>query len=81
MKRISLAFTGFVQVILVAFNTYQISKGILLGSILVGVMISLVWTYNVKRVAFSDVRDRLVYAAGAGVGTFAGILLGKLLYT
>lgn len=79
-KSATLFLTAFVQVLLVALNTYQIAKGKILGSILVGFLISLVWTYNVKRAAFSTNTDRVIYAAGAALGTAAGLLIGKFFY-
>jgi hypothetical protein len=78
--RLSLALTGFIQVFLVAINVWQISHDHLIGAIIVGFLISLTWTFNVKRIAFGDHLDRLIYSSGAAAGTLCGILLAKAIY-
>jgi len=35
-----------------------------------------VWTFNVKKIAFGDKKDRIVYAGGAAVGAFFGVISG-----
>jgi len=81
---IALFFTGFVQVVFVAVNTWQIAHqqkiDLKLFSIFfVGFMISFVWSFNVKRVAFGGWSDRIWYALGAGCGTIAGVLIALVL--
>lgn len=73
-------FTGFVQVILVSLNTYQIAHKHYLGVFVVGVAISIVWAWNVKKIAFGTWYDRLFYALGAGIGSLCGLLLSILIY-
>jgi len=72
LSKIKLFSTGFLQVIFVAANTVFISQYQLIGNLLTAFMISLVWTYNVKKVAFGDVSDRWAYATGAALGSVAG---------
>jgi hypothetical protein len=68
------------QVALVAINTWQISHGKMVGAIVVGFLISLVWTLNVSKAAFACWRTRLIYCSGASAGTLGGILIAKLIY-
>jgi len=79
--------TGLLQVILVCFNTYQVavyavtqSKWLLVGIVLVGFLISFIWSFNVKKVAFGDLSNRIFYALGAATGSAIGVLLGSLIY-
>lgn len=80
MDRTLLFTTGFVQVLLVALNTWQIANDHLVGAVIVGFLISLTWTFNVKRIAFGTHADRFIYAGGAALGTLSGLLLAKAIY-
>jgi len=76
-----LTFTfAWLQVTLVALNTYQLANQLWIGALIVGFLISLVWTFNTQRAAFSNIIDKLIYSTGAMAGTGTGILLAKLLY-
>ena len=79
-QHLSTFATGFIQVCLVALNTHQIAHEKYAGVFVVGTLISLVWTINVKRVAFGTWTDRLVYCFGAGCGSLSGLLISKLIY-
>lgn len=79
MKILKPFLFGLLQVTLVSLNTYQISKFYLVGAFIVGFLISLTWTFNV-RTALGTWRDRLSYSTGAAVGTLTGMYMGKLLY-
>jgi hypothetical protein len=70
--RLKLAGTGFVQVIFVAMNTVAIAHYALLANAATALMISYVWSHNVKRVAFGDEGDRWFYAIGAAAGSVSG---------
>ncbi|EMO13599.1 hypothetical protein LEP1GSC165_1547 [Leptospira santarosai str. CBC523] len=74
-SRFSLFATGFVQVFLVAINTYLISKEKYIAVFFVGGLISFVWTWNVQKIAFGTLQDRITYASGAGFGSLIGLLL------
>lgn len=76
----SLFFTAWLQVFLVALNTWQIANGKLAGALVVGFGISLAWTFNIKRVAFGNWQERLVYSLGAMLGTASGLGLAQILY-
>lgn len=73
----SLFLTGFLQVFFVAVNTYFISKGYYVGVLVCGFMISFIWSFNVKRVAFGSNKDRLIYATGAGLGSLLGLVVSQ----
>jgi hypothetical protein len=84
---LELFLTGLLQVILVCLNTYQIaiyavtkSPWILTGIIVVGFLISFLWTFNVKKVAFGNMYNRTFYALGAATGSAIGVLIGSIIY-
>jgi hypothetical protein len=72
--RLLLAASAYAQVVFVAANTVFIAHYQLLPNLLTGFLISLVWTLNVKRVAFGDWPDRLIYATGAALGSVSGTI-------
>lgn len=84
---IELYLTGLLQVVLVCLNTYQIalfaksqSLSLIFGIAVVGFLISLIWSYNVKKVAFGSLSNRIWYALGASTGSVGGVILGNLIY-
>jgi hypothetical protein len=79
MGRILLFITGFIQVSLIAAQTYQIAHGNMFSIFGIGFFISLVWSFNIKKVAFGNWWDRIVYATGAAVGSVSGVYLARLL--
>ena len=79
MEKLKLFITGFVQVFFVAINTYFLSKIFYLGVFLCAFMISLIWSWNVKKVAFGTTSDRLIYALGAAFGSTVGLLVSTLI--
>lgn len=72
--------TGFIQVALVAINTWQIANHKWAGAFVVGFLISFVWTFNVKKIAFGGNKDRVVYSFGAATGTVTGMALAYFFY-
>ncbi len=70
-----LFLTALLQVTFVAMNTVFISRGYIMCMLLTAFMISLIWTINIKRVAFGGWTDRFVYATGAMFGTGFGYLI------
>lgn len=72
-----LFFTGMVQVFFVAMNTYFISREFWQGVLVCGFTISLIWSWNVKRIVFGDFNDRLLYSFGAATGSLLGMVLSK----
>lgn len=73
-----LFITGFLQVFFVVANTYFVSKGFWIGVLACGFLISFIWSFNVKKIAFGEMKDRLVYSAGACAGSGFAILISKL---
>ena len=75
-----LFITGFVQVLFVAINTYFLSKEFYFGVLVCGFIISLIWSWNVKKVAFGSKTDRLLYASGAGFGSLMGLVVSVFIF-
>ncbi len=69
---------SFFQVGLVAINTMLIAKGYILGVFVVSFLISLLWAFNVSKVAISTLNQKLTYAFGAGCGAVIGLLIIKI---
>lgn len=80
MSRSITFFFAWIQVCLVVLNTWQIANQKWIGALVVGFLISLVWTFNTQRAAFSNIWDKLIYAAGASAGTGTGLLIAQLIY-
>jgi len=74
-----LFITGFIQVFFVAVNTFFISRQIYGGVFIVGFLISFIWSWNVKKVAFGTIEDRLWYSIGAGCGSLIGLITSVLI--
>ena len=55
-----------------------IAKGYILGVFLVSFLISLLWAFNVSKVAISTLNQKLTYAFGAGFGAVIGLLIIKI---
>lgn len=70
---------GFLQVFFVVVNTYFIGKGFCVGVLVCGFLISFIWSFNVKKVAFGTINDRIIYSLGACVGSGSGLLLSKII--
>ena len=71
--------TGFIQVFLIAINTYLISKGLLMGVFISTFAINMVWSYNVKKMSIGTFVDRIKYSFGASIGAICGLSIAKLL--
>jgi hypothetical protein len=74
-----LFLTGFLQVFFVACNTYFISKSFFIGVFICGLIISLIWSWNVKKIVFGTFNDRIIYAFGAAFGSLLGLIISKLI--
>lgn len=74
-----LFLTALCQVTFVAMNVTFIAKGLMILMLLTGFMISLIWTLNVKKVAFGGWPDRIVYATGAMAGTWLGYVISHII--
>lgn len=76
----ALFLSGFLQVSLVSINVYQVANKHYIGAFIIGFLISLTWSYNVKKVSFGSVADRFIYASGAAFGTIFGLFISTTLY-
>jgi hypothetical protein len=72
-------FTSFFQIGLVAVNTLLIQKQLFLEVFICSSLISLLWAFNVSKIALSDLKQKIIYSLGAGCGAITGMLLVKLL--
>lgn len=70
--------TGFLQVFFVALNTYFITQNNYVGVLIVSFIISFIWSFNVKKIAFGSTKDRIVYSLGASIGGLGGLMVGGL---
>jgi hypothetical protein len=75
-----LFITGFLQVALVTFQTWIIAHNKLILIFPVGFMISFIWSFNIKKVCFGNMRDRIIYSTGAGTGAIISILLSNIFF-
>jgi hypothetical protein len=71
--------TALFQVFFVAMQPLLIINHMIFPMLLCGFFISLIWTFNVKKVAFGNLADRLVYATGAMAGTGFGFWASSLI--
>jgi len=66
---------SFFQIALVAINTLLISKQLFLGVFFASFAISLLWAFNVSKIALSTFKQKTIYALGAGCGAITGMYL------
>lgn len=79
--KLQVFIAGFIQVVLVSVNTWQLAHEKFLGAFIVGFCISMVWAINIKKVVLGNRVDKIFYAFGAGLGSMMGIFISKLIYT
>ena len=72
-------FQSFFQIALVSISTILITKHLYFGIFVVSFLITLLWTFNVSRIAVSTIKQKLIYSLGAGAGAECGVLLTQLL--
>ena len=75
----TLFLTGAIQVYFVSINSYFLSKEFYLGVTFAAFMISMIWSHNIKKIAFGTLMDRVLYSLGATVGSVAGLATSKAL--
>jgi hypothetical protein len=74
-----LLITGFVQVFFVAANTYLIAQRLYIGIFFAAFMISIIWSWNIKKIAISTMQERIIYSFGAAIGSVCGVYATDLL--
>lgn len=77
---IKLFVTGMLQVFFVAVNTYFLAKEIAFAVFFTSFVISLIWSYNIKKIVFGNWLSRAVYALGAAIGSVLGLWSSKTLF-
>ena len=77
---VKLMIAAILQTALASLNVYQIANSRYLESIIIGFFILLIWSYNVKKIVFGTIWDRIIYSIGGSIGTGLGILIGLELY-
>lgn len=68
-------FQSFFQIGLVAINTLLISKQLFIGVFICSFLISLLWAFNVSKIALSTLNEKITYALGAGFGSVSGLFI------
>lgn len=74
-----LFLTAFIQVYFVSLNTCFLSTQNYFGVTIAAFMVSLVWCFNVKRIAFGGNVDKIIYSFGATAGSLSGLLTSSYL--
>jgi hypothetical protein len=77
-QRIRLFVMGFLQVFFVAVNTLFIAKQKEFWVLSTSFMISIIWSFNVKKVALGSFSDKIIYSTGAALGSLLGLHLASL---
>jgi len=72
LKNFLLAYT---QVLFVSLNTIFLAKNNPPMVFICAFFISYIWTHNVKKIAFGNEWDKLIYALGAAFGSLSGLML------
>lgn len=78
-ERFRILITAIFQVGLVNANIVFVSNNLLLLTLINAFFVALVWTFNVSKIAFSDIYDKIIYAIGSVIGTYIGWTLSHLL--
>lgn len=76
-----LFFRAFLQVFLVAANTYLIAEKNYIGIGMCSFLISYVWTFNVAKISIGNKKDKIIYASGAMTGGLIGVFLTSFFTT
>lgn len=76
--KLKLFGTGVLQVYFVAINTVFLSRELYWGVLFAAFSISMVWSYNIKKIAFGTLAERICYSAGATAGSLLGLLSAQL---
>lgn len=79
-RYVILLIAAILQTSLAALNMYLISNEKYVHATINGFFILFIWSYNVKKIVFGNLVDRLLYSVGGALGTGLGILIGLKLY-
>jgi len=75
--KIDLFLTGLLQVTFVAMNVSFIAHKRIVPMLITGFIISMIWTFNIKKIAIGGMTDRITYSFGAMIGTGLGFLISN----
>jgi hypothetical protein len=78
-SKISLFLTGVLQVYFVAINTVFLAKELYIGVLFAAFSISMIWSYNIKKIVFGTMIERVIYSIGATVGSLLGLYTSSFL--
>jgi len=76
VKHFLLAYT---QVLFVSLNTIFLAQNNPSMVFICAFLISYIWTHNVKKIAFGNEWDKLIYGFGAALGSLSGLLISNYL--
>jgi hypothetical protein len=76
---VSIFFSSLLQIFFVSVNTILISREMIIQAGVCGFLLSLVWTFNIRRITIASWEERISYCLGAGIGTSSGILFIKVI--
>jgi len=76
-----LFITAWLQVALIAGQTWQIAHQKWLGCLVVSFLISFVWCFNISRIAVSGMAEKVIYSLGSMFGTATGLALAWWIYS
>lgn len=74
-----LFFTAMVQVFFTSIQVIFLTKRLFIGVAIASFLISFIWSFNVKQIAFSGMKSRVFYSLGAMTGALIGLLFSSLL--
>jgi hypothetical protein len=63
----------------VAMSTVFLSHSFYIGVAIASFLISFTWSFNVSKIAFCGIKDKIVYSTGASIGSLLGLLTTKLI--
>lgn len=78
-NKFSLFFTGVLQVYFVAINTVFLAKELYIGVLFAAFSISMIWSYNIKKIVFGTLTERIIYSLGATAGSLLGLYTSSFL--
>lgn len=71
-ENIKLFLTAVLQVFFVSMNVTFISHGKYPQMAITGFLISFIWSFNIKKIAFGGFTQQVIYSTGACIGTVIG---------
>lgn len=79
MKKFKIFLSSVIQVNMVAMNVVFITNRMVIPMLITGFLISLIWTFNIKKIVAGNMSESIIYALGAMVGTGIGYYAAHIL--